>query len=160
MTIRFGDRATFAVEIVERVPPALRVVDLWAAGKWLTTHDNVAYVPSLCHYMRLAVEQVRRREIRPCPFPELPPEEIFRRLQADETEFREQYWFMEWSEIVDNVSRYAYLDDNLVILFAFRRADHPYPEDPGEVYVARISPDEFVATLQGAIDLLGGESRG
>ena len=40
------------------------------------------------------------------------------------------------SEIVDNVSCYAYLDDHLVIAFAFRRADHPFPEDVGKVFVA------------------------
>lgn len=154
MTRRFGNRDTFAVEVGEALSPNLRVVDLWAAGKMLTAYDNVAYVPSLCHYMRFAAAQVRQREIRPCPFPELSPEEIFRRLDADETDFREQYWFMQWSEIVDNVSRYAYLDDDLVIVFAFRRADHPSPEDLGKVFVARIPPDEFAATLDQAADRL------
>ncbi|GAA1626027.1 hypothetical protein ACFQY4_35550 [Catellatospora bangladeshensis] len=154
MTRRFGDRATFAVEVGEVQPTDLRTVDLWAAGKWLTTDDNTALVPSLCLYMRSTAAQVRRREIPPCPFPGRSPEEIFRRLQADETEFRERYRFMCWSEIVDNVSRYAYLDDDLVIVFAFWRETHPYPEDLGNVFVARIPPDEFAATVEQAADLM------
>jgi hypothetical protein len=42
MTRPFGDRATFAVEVGEPTAAALRVVDLWAAGTWLTTDDNVS----------------------------------------------------------------------------------------------------------------------
>lgn len=145
------------MEVGEVLPPSLRVVDLWAAGKWLTTDDNTAYVPSLYQCMRSTAAQVRQREIQPCPFPERSPEEIFWQLEADETEFRERYWFMGWGEIVDNVSRYAYLDDDLVIVFAFWRAEHPFPEDLGKVFVARIPPDEFAATLQEAADLLDAE---
>ncbi|MFG1839922.1 hypothetical protein ACGFH8_15920 [Micromonospora sp. NPDC049175] len=160
MTGRFGTRDTFAVEVGEILSPNLRVVDLWAAGKKLTTHDNVAYVPSLCHYMQTAAAEVRQRAIRPRPSRERSPEEIFRQFEADETDFRERYWFLQWSEIVDNVSCYAYLDDHLVIVFAFRRADHPFPEDVGKVFVARIPPDEFAATLEQATDLLGDERVG
>jgi hypothetical protein len=154
MRRQFGDRSTFAVEVGEVLSASLRVVDLWAADKWLTTDDNVVYAPSFCHYIRLAVAEVRERDIRPCPFPELSPEEIFRRLQADETDFREQHWFMQWSETVDNVSCYAYLHTDLVIMFAFWRATHPFPEDLGRVFVARIPPEEFVATLLSAADFL------
>jgi hypothetical protein len=160
MTGRFGNRDTFGVEVGEPLSPSLRVVDLWAAGKKLTTHDNVAYLPSLCYYMRTAAAQVRQRAIQPCPSPDRSPEEIFRRLEADETDFREQYRFMQWSEIVDNVSRYAYLDDDLVIVFVFWRADHPFPEDVGKVFVARIPPDEFAATLDQVADLLNDEPVG
>ena len=89
-----------------------------------------------------------------CPYPERTPEEIFRLLEADETEFREQFWFMTWGETVDNVSSYTYLEDDLVIVFAFWRAGHPYPADLGQVFVVRIPPDEFAATLDEAANLL------
>jgi hypothetical protein len=120
----------------------------------LTAYDNAAYVPSLCYNMRSASAQVRQREIGPCPFPGRSPEEIFRRLEADETEFRERYWFMQWSENLDNVTRYAYLDEDLMIVFAFRRADHSFPDDVGKVFVARVPPDNFAATPDRAADLL------
>jgi hypothetical protein len=45
MTQRFGDRTTFAVEVGQSMSADLRVVDLWAAGKWLTTDD----MWSSCH---------------------------------------------------------------------------------------------------------------
>jgi hypothetical protein len=97
---------------------------------------------------------VRRRVLRPCPFPQRTPQETFRLLQADQTEFREQFWFMIWGETVDNVSRYAWLDEDLVIAFAFGRATHPNPQDLGRIFVARIPPDEFATTLEAAADLL------
>jgi hypothetical protein len=158
MTQRFGDRATFAVEVGAIEPPQLRVVDLWAAGKRLTASDNTAYVPFLVRAMRSTAAQVRRRDVAPCPFPDRSPEEIFRLLSADETEFREQFWFMQWGEIVDNVSCYAYLDDDLVIVLAFRKEHHPLPADLGKVFVARLGPDEFVAAIEGAADLIDVES--
>jgi hypothetical protein len=55
---------------------------------------------------------------------------------------------------------YAYPDDDLMIVFAFRRAEHPFQGDLGKVFVARIPPDEFAATLQEVADLLDAESVG
>jgi hypothetical protein len=157
MTQAFGDRATFSVEIGEFTSPSLRVVDLWAGGKRLTVDDNEAYVSSLVHYMRRDAERVRQRAIKPCPFPQSTPEEIFELLRADQTGFGQQFWFMRWSEIVDNVSMYAYLDGDLVIVFQFRRASHPFPEDRGKVFVARIRPDDFADTVDRAADRLDAE---
>jgi hypothetical protein len=135
--------------------PALRVVDLWTAGTWVTTDDDVAYVASSSWYMRLDADRVRRRDVGPLPFPGRTPEETFRLPHADETGYQEQFWFMRWSETLDNVSAYAYLDDDLVIVFQFWRASHSFPNDLGKVSVARIPPDEFVATVEQAADLLG-----
>ncbi|WTY81134.1 hypothetical protein OG559_29630 [Micromonospora sp. NBC_01405] len=64
---------------------------------------------------------------------------------------------MQWGETVDNVSTYAYLEDDLVIVFAFWRAGHLFPEDLGKVFVARIPSDEFAATVEEAADLLDAE---
>ncbi|WDZ84579.1 hypothetical protein [Micromonospora cathayae] len=157
MTRCFGDRATIAVEVGEVQPPSLRIVDLWVAGKRLTIDDNSVFVPFFSRAMRSSAAQVRRGNVKPCPFPGHAPEEIFRLLQADETGYREQFWFMQWGETVDNVSAYAYLEDELVILFAFWRASHPFPEDLGKVFVARIPPNEFAATIEESADLLDAE---
>ncbi|MFI6273416.1 hypothetical protein [Micromonospora zamorensis] len=157
MTRCFGDRATFAVEIGKIESRALRVVDLWLAGKRLTVDDNSAFVPFFLRIMRSSAAEVRRRDVKPCPFPGRTPEQIFWLLHADETELREQFWFMQWGETVDNLLKYAYLDDDLVIVFQFWRATHPSPEDLGKVFVARIPPDEFVATVEEAADLLDAE---
>ncbi|GAA0552924.1 hypothetical protein GCM10010172_39300 [Paractinoplanes ferrugineus] len=142
------------MEVGETTPPALRVVDLWAAGKWLTTDDNTAYTPSLSHYMRLEADRVRRGDVPSCPFPGRPPAEIFQLLRADETEFAQQFWFMRWSEIVDNVSAFAYLDDDLVIMFGFWRTNHRFTDDLGTGFVTRIPPAEFASIANAAADSL------
>ncbi|MGC5004676.1 hypothetical protein ACLQ2L_19640, partial [Streptomyces sp. DT203] len=43
MNVILGDKRRFAAEVGEQ--GQLRRVDLWAAGKWLTCDDNMAYVP-------------------------------------------------------------------------------------------------------------------
>lgn len=99
-----------------------------------------------------------RRDVRPCPFPGRAPEEIFRLPHADETELREQFWFLRWGEVVDNVPTYAYLDRHeLVIVFSFRRASHPSPEDLGKIFAVRIPPDTFATTVEEANDPLDAE---
>ncbi|MFI7213304.1 hypothetical protein ACIBP4_17820 [Micromonospora maritima] len=59
---------------------------------------------------------------------------------------------MRWGETVDNLSSYAYLDDALVLVFAFWRSDPPGREQ--RIFAVTVSPDEFTATLDGALDLL------
>jgi hypothetical protein len=157
MARRIGDRATFAVDVGATATPGLRVVDLWVAGKRLTVDDNAAYVPSLSYYMRMEAQRVRQREVPPCPSPDHEPGEIVRLLQAGEAELRQRFWFMRWSEILDNVSTYAYLDD-LVIAFEFWRETHPFPEDLGKVFAARIPPDKFAAIIEEAAELLATET--
>ncbi|MGW0215606.1 hypothetical protein ACWDXH_14570 [Micromonospora chokoriensis] len=68
---------------------------------------------------------------------------------------------MQWGETLDNVSAYAYLDGDLVIVFQFWRVSHPFPTDSGQVHVATLPPDEFAAVVKGAADLLeAGEPAG
>ncbi|GAA4606252.1 hypothetical protein BJY16_005733 [Actinoplanes octamycinicus] len=159
MTRRFGDRDRFSVEVGAITSPSLCTVDLWAGGKWLTTDDNTAFVPSFLRFLRSTATRVRRGDVGLCPFPERSPEDIFRLLHADdESDFREQFWLLHWGETVDNVSSYVYRDGgDLVIVFAFWRPWHRFPEDMGKVFVARIPPDEFADVLERAADLLAAE---
>ncbi|MEU4237184.1 hypothetical protein [Actinoplanes sp. NPDC026619] len=157
MTRRFGDRGTFGVEAGEIISNAQRVVHLWLGDHLLTADDHTVYLPSFLHYLRLDVERVRRREIEPCPFPGRSPEQIFRLLKADQTGFRERFWFMQWDAAVDNVLMYAYLDVDLVIVFEFWRNTHPLPEDRHKAFVARVPPADFVATTESAAALLDAE---
>jgi hypothetical protein len=159
MTRRFGDRAKFCIEVGAVTPPSLRTVDLWAGGRWLTTDDNTVYLPTFIGFLRSTAARVRRHDVSPCPFPERSPEEIFGLLRADdETDFREQFWLLHWGETVDNVTSYVYSDGgDLVIVFGYWRATHPFPEDLGKIFVARVPADEFVAVLDEAADHLQAE---
>jgi hypothetical protein len=126
-----------------------RIVDLWAGGRRLTCHDNAAYTPTLVLYMRSAAELVRGRKVPPCPFPWRSPAEVFRLLNANESELREQFWLLRhWDEIVDNVETYTWLDDALVLACRIRQ---PFRS---EIFVARVPPDEFVATIDEAARIL------
>ncbi|MEU1746646.1 hypothetical protein ACWD8I_13750 [Micromonospora arida] len=154
MTRRFGDRATFAVEVGEVESPDLRTVDVWAAGMQLTIDDNSAYLPSLRMAMRSTASRVRRRDVAACPFPGRSPEAVFRLLEQDGTGFRERFWFLQWGETLDSVSRYAYLDGDLVLVFSFWRPTRPVSDDVGAIFVARLAPDEFATTVRAAADLL------
>jgi hypothetical protein len=144
-----------SIEVGAAVSPELRVVDIWAAGKHLTTDDNVAFVPFLARAMRSTAALVRRNDVAQCPFPGRSPEEIFRVLDADKTSFRERFWFIQWGEIIDNVARYAYRDvDDLVFAFAFWRPRHAVADDLGRVFVARLEPGEFATAVEDAADIL------
>jgi hypothetical protein len=96
-----------------------------------------------------------RRAVPTSPGPGRSPAEIYRLLHADDTEFREAYWFLHWGPTTDNLSTYAYLDgDVLVLVFAFYRGPH----DPDELFVGRVPADEFVETVEAAARLLEAES--
>lgn len=159
VTRRFGDRARFGVEVGEIIPISLRTVDLWAGGKWLTVDDNAAFLPSFLHSMRTSADEVRRGEISATPYPGRSPEEIFNLLYADdETSFREQFWLLHWGETVDNVISYLWADgDDLVIAFRFWRPTHPFPEELGQTFVARIPADEFATVLTEAADFMAAD---
>lgn len=51
------------------------------------------------------------------------------------------------------MSSYAYIDDDLVIVFALRRAQS-VPKEFVKVFVARIAPEEFVTALREAAALI------
>jgi hypothetical protein len=103
---RFGDRATFAIEI-GGFDGGLRIVDLWAGGKWLSVSDNVSYVPSLCNLMRSSADRVSRGEVLGSPVPGCTPEQVFWLLCQDSEELAESHWFMHWGDGTDNLRIYA-----------------------------------------------------
>lgn len=156
---RFGDRARFSVEVGEIIPVSLRTVDLWAGGKRLTVDDNAAFLPTFLRSMRTSADEVRRGELSRIPYPGRSPEEIFQLLyDDDETDFREQFWLLHWGETVDNVLSYVYADGSeVVIVFQFWRPAHPFPEQLGQTFVARIPADEFVTVLTEAATFLEAE---
>lgn len=154
-----GDKHRFAAEVGE-CERALRRVDLWAAGKWLTCDDNMVFVSQF----RLAVVDtaawLRAGEGSPLPFNDLSPEATHRRLMHragadDETEaeyeLRSQFRGMTWGPTADNVAVHIFRDgDNLVLTVQFCREKHviKHPERAGEVFVVEIPTVEFLGFLR------------
>ncbi|MFD1372877.1 hypothetical protein [Actinoplanes sichuanensis] len=137
------------MEVGEFVSARVRVVDVWAAGRRLTVDDNAAYVPSFCHAFRSAA-----RRFPVAPFAGCSPEQTFRLLDEDRDGFQDGYRFFEWTEIVDNVSGYRYLDGDLVLVFSFWRPSHPVPAEVGRVFVARVCPVEFTSIVEAVVESL------
>ncbi|MDI6098747.1 hypothetical protein QLQ12_09055 [Actinoplanes sp. NEAU-A12] len=132
---------------------------MWAGGTWLTTFDNTAFVLSFTRYMRSDAEQVRRRDIRPSPFPEHSPKEVCQLLYAEsaESDFPWQFRLMDWGPTTDDVTCFAYLNGDELVLTLVQRVDNQLPDDPLKVIVAKMLAEEFVAVLTEAADLLDAE---
>ncbi|MEV7558630.1 hypothetical protein [Streptomyces sp. NPDC089795] len=159
MNVVLGDKSRFAAEIGESGP--LRRVDLWAAGKWLTCDDNMAYVPQFRRDVLNAVAWLRSGEGAPLPYAGLSAEATHRRFgrhagnddgsEAD-SRLSGRFRSLLWGPTTDNVTAYLFREeDHLVITLEFWREEHlaGHPEDAGAVFVAEIPVEEFVGILEG-----------
>jgi len=165
VTTVLGDKHRFAAEVGEWDHLLCRV-DLWAAERWLTCDDNMAFVTQF----RLAVLDtaawLRSGQGAPLPFGSLSPQATHRRLMLragadDETEYelRSRFQVLIWGPTTDNVTAHLFRDgDRLVITLQFWRAEHliTHPEHAGEVFVAEIPTTEFVGILEDLVAVLDG----
>ncbi|MBM9507925.1 hypothetical protein [Actinacidiphila acididurans] len=168
MAVLLGDKQRFAAEVGEW-DQALCRVDLWAAGKWLTCDDNMAFGPQFRRDVRDTAAWLRSGQASAPPFPGLSPQATHRRLMLragtdDETEaefeFRSRFRVLDWGPTTDNVTAHLFRDgDHLAITLQFWRDAHlaKHPEDAGEVFLATLPTREFVATLE---DLVAALDRG
>ncbi|MFJ8827666.1 hypothetical protein ACIREE_38740 [Streptomyces sp. NPDC102467] len=165
MTVLLGDKNRFAAE-VGAWDNALRRVDLWAAGKWLTCDDNSVFVGQFRQDVLDTAAWMRSGQGSPLPFDGLSPQATHRRLMRragadDETEadfaLRSQFRFLNWGPTTDNVTAHLFRDANrLALTLQFWREEHliKHPEHAGEVFVAEIPTMEFVGILEGLVAVL------
>ncbi|APS17514.1 hypothetical protein TK78_00090 [Streptomyces sp. Tue 6075] len=165
MSVVLGDKCRFAAEAGE--PGLLCRVDLWAAGKWLTCDDDMAYVPQFRRDVLDTAAWLRSGEGSPLPFAGLSAEATHRRLMQragddDEPEadyqLRGRFRVLLWGPTTDNVTAYLFRqEDHLVITLSFWREEHllSHPEDAGTVFVVEIPAKEFVGILEGIAAALG-----
>jgi hypothetical protein len=147
----FGEKQRFAAEVggFWEGHQQLRRVDLWAAGRWWTCDDNIAFVPQFCGSVRGSVDWLRSGCDLSQPFPSVDAAEAHRRLLAADDGSREQFWFPLWGPTTDNVIAHVFrVGDRLVIPFEFRRPTHPRPEELGQVFVTELPEVEFVGVLE------------
>ncbi|MER5885602.1 hypothetical protein ABT160_17360 [Streptomyces sp. NPDC001941] len=162
MNVLLGDKSRFAVEVGE--PGALRQVDMWAAGKWLTCDDNMAYVPQFRRDVLDAAARLRAGDGLSLPYDGLSAEATHRRLRqqaGDDERFRT----LLWGPTTDNVVSHVFCEQELLLVtIEFWREEHlrNHPEDAGAVYVAEIPREEFIGVLEevgAALDTHGAGSR-
>lgn len=158
MKVVLGDKLRFAAEVGE--PGPLCQVDLWAAGKWLTCDDNLAYIPQFRRDVLHTAAWLRSGEGSPLPFAGLSAEATHRRLMRragdDEPEadylLRGRFHVLLWGPTTDNVTAHLFREeDHLVITLEFWREEHliNHPEDAGAVFMVEIAAEEFVGILEG-----------
>ncbi|MEU6706165.1 hypothetical protein [Streptomyces wuyuanensis] len=167
MTVLLGDKSRFAAGVGEW-EHALRRVDLWAAGQWLTCDDNMAFVRQFRSDVVDTVAWLRSGACSPLPFDGLSPEATHRRLMHraggdDETEeeyrFRSRFRVLNWGPTTDNVTAHLFRDaDHLVLTLQFRREEHlvRHPDHAGKVFVAEVQTEEIVGILEDLAAVLDG----
>ncbi|WP_405825954.1 hypothetical protein OG705_35295 [Streptomyces sp. NBC_00838] len=159
MNVVLGDRLRFAAEV--GAPASLCRVDLWAAEKWLTCDDNMAYVPQFRRDVLDTAAWLRSGEGSPLPFAGLSAAATHRRLiqragddDEPETDYQPRCRFqvLLWGPTTDNLTAHLFREeDRLVITLSFWRKEHllHHPEDAGAVFVVEIPAEEFVGILEG-----------
>ncbi|MFK0011369.1 hypothetical protein [Streptomyces sp. NPDC091027] len=173
MNVMLGNQSRFGAEVGAEVgaPGPLRRVDLWAAGRWLTCDDNMAYVPQFRRDVLAAAAGLRSGGGSPLPFPGLSPEATHRRLvrsteegDASESgyELRSRFRFLLWGPTTDNVLAHLFRDeDRLLLTLSFWREDHllGHPADAGAVFTAETGTEEFTGTLEALATALATDRR-
>ena len=152
-----GDKLRFAAEIGDfwEGQQQLRRVDLWAAGRWWTCDDNIAYLPQFCMSVQDSIRWLRSGCDLTQPFPHADAAEAHRRLLAIDDGSREQFWFPRWGPTTDNVTAHVFrVGDRLAIPFEFWRPAHPQPEELGKVFVAELPEVELVSVLEQMLTVL------
>ncbi|MFG1947995.1 hypothetical protein [Nonomuraea sp. NPDC048826] len=157
-----GDKRRFAVEVGDGDGSALRRVDLWIAGQWVTCEDNMVFVKQFRSSVTRTAAGIRSAEDRAPPFVGLPPASMHRRLQAGDGEQEyERFGFFHrwgWGPTTDNVTSFLWRDGvRLVITLEFWRESHllTHPEHAETVFVARLPAAEFVEILEETVTILG-----
>jgi hypothetical protein len=159
VTVLLGDKSRFAAEVGDW-DNALCRVDLWAAGKWLTCDDDMAFVGQFRRDVLDTVAWLRSGQGSPLPFAGLSPQSTHRRLLRnagtdDETEadyeLRARFRALTWGPTTDNLTTHLFREmDRLLLTVQFWREAHlvKHPEDADEVFVAEIPTVEFIAILE------------
>ena len=147
MTIVYGNRDVFSIEIGDYVKDSdeLRIVDVWAAKRWLTCDDNVAYLSQFVHSIREELNTLQEnprkmwgsRPFSNCSYIEnhclllKVPKDV----EHDDGK-RFKYFFMDWGPTSDNVSMFLFRENGIAnITFEFWRELHHEPNEKGVVFV-------------------------
>ncbi len=155
----FGQLSKFAITIgdFQGEGDAFRVVDVYAAGRWLICEDNHVYVPffagMLAASVRRIIDEPRHRSAG-LLFQNLSPAENHRHLCDEATEDNSRYLeyrFMAWGETSDNVVMHYFREDDTAFLpFSFWRENHHQPSELGQVFVAELPWRELASILHDA----------
>jgi len=166
MTMTFGSRDTFAIEVGDYIDGSdnLRTVDIWAGNHYLTCDDNDVYVPQFVGSILYDLELLRAvpgQRYTQRPFPKKTFAENLKFLlnlpedieQDDGSRF--DYLFMQWGPTVDNISALLFREIGIAnLVFQFWRDTHSVADEKGEIFTVSIPEQELVNTLSEAAKYL------
>jgi hypothetical protein len=164
VAVLLGDKSRLAVEVGDWAGPALRRVDLWAAGQWLTCDDDMAFVRQFRRDVAETAAWLRAGHGEALPFAGLSAAAAHRRLVAgagDEEEddaLRRRFRaFDRWGPTVDNLVAFLFRDgDRLEVTWQFWREEHllRHPEHAGTVFTLGIGTAELAGLLEDLVAVL------
>lgn len=148
--------------------PALRRVDLWAAGQWLTCDDNTAFVPQFRRSVANTAAWLRAGHGAPVPFAGLSAPSAHRRLVAgtghedDDDALRRRFrFFGDWGPTTDNVEAFLFRDSEgrLEVTCQFWREEHlrTHPAHVGRIFAVEIPAPELASLLEDLAAVLDGD---
>ena len=159
MIQRFGERNTFALELgaADETSADLRIVDVYAGGRWLTCDDNVVFLSQFIGSLNddlnwLVTPATQKRD--KLPFSALTPlanhKELLE-LANDDNELHLFHRFMDWGPTADNVSMHLFRINGVAYLpFSFWRETHHDAGELGTAFCAELPIHELLDTIHRA----------
>jgi hypothetical protein len=169
VAVFLGDKGRLAVEVGDWDGPALRRVDLWAVGQWLTCDDNMAFIRQFRKAVAETADWLRTGHGAALPFAGLTAADAHRRLVAGtgregkDDALRRRFRFLDrWGPTTDNVTAFLFRDgEPLEITWQFWREQHllTHPGHAGAVFTLEIRAAELTQLLDDLVSVLdhGGE---
>ncbi|MFI7060162.1 hypothetical protein ACIBL3_04190 [Kribbella sp. NPDC050124] len=151
------------MEVGDWAGPALRRVDLWAGGEWLTCDDNMAFVPQFRRSVARTAAWLRAGHGWALPFAGLSAAAAHRRLIAgtgreeEDDALRRRFHFGDWGPTTDNVEAFLFRDgERLEITWQFWREEHllRHPAHVGMVFAVEIGAGELAGLLEDLVAVL------
>jgi hypothetical protein len=152
------------VEVGDWAGPALRRVDLWAAGQRLTCDDDMAFVRQFRRDVGETAAWLRAGHGEALPFAGLSAAAAHRRLvegagddDEDDALRRRFRAFDRWGPTVDNVVAFVFRDgERLEMTWQFWREDHllSHPEHAGTVFTLEVGAAELAGLLEDLVAVL------
>lgn len=164
MAVFLGDKAKLAAEVGDWSGPALRQVDLWAAGQWLTCDDNTVFVPQFRVSVSRTAAWLRAGHGDSLPFAGLSAAAAHRRIisgdgtKEENDALRSRFRvFGDWGPTTDNVEAFLFRDgERLEITWRFWREAHlrSHPEHTGTVFTVKTGAAELAGLLDDLVAVL------
>jgi hypothetical protein len=158
----FGDKATFAFEVGERVSGDLRTVNIFIGGRNICCDDNKPYIPQFIGSIARSAEGLKTIDeylkFERC-FSGMTVEEAHEFVKSTRDENSENYdieddkiylthSFMDWGPTTDNVTSFLLpVENKFFLTYEFWRETHEPASEIGRIYSMEVLPREIIEAI-------------